>query len=103
MTNDARNVSELNAGAENSLTDGRIGPNAMNAIRESVAALTGEKAHHTDQAAPELCVGCGQPTDGMCWTDCGMSLCGAPLCGDCCHIGEKFGWRHEPRAKGGAA
>jgi len=34
----------------------------------------------------------------MCWTDCGMSLCGAPLCGDCRHVDEKYGWRHEPSA-----
>lgn len=64
----------------------------------------GDRQHvPTDQAAPELCDGCGQPTDSMCWTDCGMSLCATPLCGDCIHIDEKFGWRHEPRAKGGAA
>lgn len=42
------------------------------------------------------CVSCGQPTGGMCWTDCGMSLCGAPLCSNCRHVDEKYGWRHEP-------
>lgn len=51
------------------------------------------------ERAPERkCEGCGEPTDGMCWTDCGMSLCGAPLCGGCQHVDEKYGWRHEPRA-----
>ena len=45
----------------------------------------------------KLCVGCGKPTTGICWTDCGMSLCGAPLCGSCTHVDEKWGWRHEPR------
>lgn len=44
------------------------------------------------------CSGCGQPTGGMCWTDLGMSLCGAPLCSNCQHVDEKYGWRHEPRA-----
>ena len=44
------------------------------------------------------CAGCGKPTSGMCWTDCGMSLCGSPLCGDCIHVDEKYGWRHETRA-----
>lgn len=43
------------------------------------------------------CCGCGKPTTGMCWTDCGMSLCGEPLCDDCIHIDEPYGWRHEPR------
>lgn len=43
------------------------------------------------------CAGCGKPTTGMCWTDCGMSLCGAPLCGECQHVDEKYGWRHEPK------
>ena len=45
------------------------------------------------------CAGCGQPTCGMCWTDCGMSLCGQPLCSNCQHVDEKYGWRHEPRAR----
>ena len=44
------------------------------------------------------CSGCGEQTTGMCWTDCGMSLCGAPLCGKCQHVDEERGWRHEPRA-----
>ncbi len=49
--------------------------------------------------ADELkCEGCGKPTTGRCWTDCGMSLCGAPLCGECRHVDEKYGWRHEPRS-----
>lgn len=49
-------------------------------------------------SAMKPCAGCGAPTDGMCWTDCGMSLCGAPLCKDCRHVDEKYGWRHEPRS-----
>ena len=56
-----------------------------------------------DRAELAPCCGCGQLTSGACWTDCGMSLCGASLCGDCCRIDEKFGWRHEPRAKGTAS
>ena len=50
------------------------------------------------EAGEKPCVGCGKPTTGMCWTDCGMSLCGAPLCGDCVHIDQKYGWDHKPRA-----
>lgn len=49
-------------------------------------------------APDKLCAGCGEPTDGMCWTDCGMSLCGDALCENCTHVDEKYGWRHEPRA-----
>ena len=45
-----------------------------------------------------ICVGCGDQATGMCWTDCGMSLCGAPICDDCRHVDEKYGWRHERRA-----
>ena len=48
--------------------------------------------------AKRPCEGCGDPTDGICWTDCGMSLCGAPLCNKCCHVDGKYFWRHERRA-----
>lgn len=54
-------------------------------------------ADEKHEAMWKPCAGCGQPTTGMCWTDCGMAMCGAPLCGSCCHIDEKYGWRHEPR------
>ncbi len=37
------------------------------------------------------CAGCGTPTTSMCWMDCGMSLCGAPLCDDCRHKGTSIG------------
>lgn len=49
-------------------------------------------------SAPELkpCSGCNRPTTGMCWTDCGMSLCKSPLCEACRHVDEQYGWRHEP-------
>lgn len=50
-----------------------------------------------DDRLPVDCAGCGKPTIGRCHTDCGMSLCMAPLCGDCYHVDERFGWRHEPR------
>ena len=49
-------------------------------------------------AVARPCAGCGKPSTGMCWTDCGMSLCGAPICANCSHVDEKYGWRHEPRA-----
>lgn len=63
----------------------------------------------TDSTTPEqskatACVGCGKQATGMCWTDCGMSLCGAPICDDCHHVDEPFGWSHAPRpasSKGG--
>lgn len=45
------------------------------------------------------CAGCGELTEGKCWTDCGMSLCYAPLCNKCRHVDEKYGWRHEPRER----
>ena len=57
---------------------------------ESKLAMTGI----THEAS---CAGCGKMTTGKCWTDCGMSLCGAPLCDNCRHVDEKYGWRHEPR------
>ena len=50
-----------------------------------------------DDRLPVDCKGCGTPTTGRCWTDCGMSLCMAPLCDDCRHVDEPYGWRHEPR------
>ena len=55
----------------------------------------------TVQEAAKLCVGCGKPATGMCWTDCGMSICGQPTCDDCHHIDEKYGWSHGPRAIAG--
>jgi hypothetical protein len=51
-----------------------------------------------DDLVTKRCVGCGAVTTGMCWADCGMSLCGAPLCSRCHHVDEKYGWMHEPRA-----
>ena len=51
-------------------------------------------------AKPSLCDGCGQPTESTCWVDRGMSLCGFPLCGNCQHVDERFGWSHKPIAKG---
>lgn len=51
-------------------------------------------------AKPSLRDGCGQPTESTCWVDRGMSLCGLPLCGNCQHVDERFGWSHKPIAKG---
>ena len=48
------------------------------------------------------CVSCEVETEGSCWVDCGMSICGAPLCDDCQHIDEHIGsfrsWRHDKKA-----
>lgn len=48
------------------------------------------------------CISCEAETEGKCWTDCGMSLCGAPLCDDCEHVEEHTGsfrsWRHEKKS-----
>ena len=68
--------------------------------REGVPALIALTPAPPDDAvkAREACAGCGKLTTGMCWTDCGMSLCGAPLCDDCTHVDQKYGWVHRPRA-----
>lgn len=50
-----------------------------------------------DTAVTKPCAGCGTLTTGICWADCGMSLCASPLCPDCYHVDEKYGWRHECR------
>lgn len=63
------------------------------------AQVTVQEAAKDESAA--TCVGCGQPATGMCWTDCGMSLCGAPICDTCRHIDETHGWTHGPRAIAG--
>jgi len=60
------------------------------------AKVTLQEAAKDEIAA--VCVGCGKPANGMCWTDCGMSLCGAPICDTCRHIDETHGWSHGPRA-----
>ena len=47
------------------------------------------------------CSGCGAETDGKCWVDCGMSLCGAPLCENCKHVDTRVGsfrsFEHRPK------
>ncbi|KQI68726.1 hypothetical protein AN189_07455 [Loktanella sp. 3ANDIMAR09] len=43
------------------------------------------------------CVGCGKPATGRCMVDCGMSLCGYPVCDTCAHVDEGYGWSHKPR------
>lgn len=48
-------------------------------------------------AGAKPCEGCGTLTTDICWADCGMSLCTSPLCSDCYHVDEKYGWRHERR------
>ncbi|KIC39393.1 hypothetical protein [Leisingera sp. ANG-M7] len=47
----------------------------------------------------EKCVSCGQPATHNCMADCGMSLCGSPLCDDChhVHVGGVWGWDHQRR------
>jgi len=73
---------------------------AILALRDKPAhGVTVQKAAKDESAA--TCVGCGQPATGMCWTDCGMSLCGAPICDTCRHIDETHGWTHGPRAIAG--
>lgn len=45
----------------------------------------------------KTCCGCEKPTTGRCWTDCGMSLCMAPLCDNCQHVDGKYFWSHKPK------
>ncbi|WP_194094613.1 hypothetical protein [Marivivens aquimaris] len=62
---------------------------------------------HADAPQPEkvsgdnvealVCCGCGKPSTHGCMADCGIALCGAPLCDECVHIDEKVGWRHGRR------
>lgn len=42
----------------------------------------------------QKCDCCGRPATRHCAVDCGMSLCGAPLCDTCRHVDRKFGWTH---------
>jgi len=65
-------------------------------VAPAPAKVTLQEAAKDEIAA--VCVGCGKPANGMCWTDCGMSLCGAPICDTCRHIDETHGWSHGPRA-----
>lgn len=51
----------------------------------------------------KACVGCRKQTTGMCHADCGMAICGSPLCNGCQHVDEPYGWRHEPRVNPVAA
>lgn len=47
------------------------------------------------------CCGCDAETDATCWIDCGMSICGAPLCENCKHVDTHIGpfrsFHHEPK------
>lgn len=73
---------------------------AIEALRDKPAPVVTVQEAAKDESAA-ICVGCGQPATGMCWTDCGMSLCGAPICDTCRHIDETHGWTHGPRAIAG--
>jgi hypothetical protein len=49
------------------------------------------------------CINCETETEGTCWVDCGMSICGEPLCDNCKHVDEHIGslrsWRHDFKVK----
>lgn len=63
-------------------------------------AEAGGEAAHVDpepNSAPGTakCTSCGKDATHSCAVDCGMSLCGAPLCDRCTHVDQAHGWAHE--------